>query len=733
MTAALDHAAKPGRTRISKTPPPPAQFHEDELDILALFRLIRRSIVFIVVVAFLLIAIQVPFILQNERTYTSQSRLLIQRAIVTNLAVPGPESYGPLDLSTEVERLLSHPIAERIISDFHLADLEEFNPPAEDAGILGQLIQSIRSRISGVSSQAAPQTDPENVVMSNFLDAIWVQRSGQSSVIEIAFTSRDPQLAADIPNAMIQAYLDAREDQMKAQLDAARDWLADRIDDQRRRVSEMEAQANAFRTADGANSENFQAESVYRITSLSERQTAIIRERTTLEASLAAMEAATTLPEKSGLIDSERISQLERELQTEKRELAKMLQTYGESFGFVVSKREAIAETEDAIGAEVERHEQSLRTRIAALRSEEKDVEAGIAVARDDLARMTVAASEYEAMQDKVEHERAALTALEEQHRTLQNEATMPVQQVEILSPATVSRWPDGRSKSFYLVAGSIAAFLAAITLAIVRDLLDQSIRSQQQVRGIHGARPVGLIPLMRRRVGRRLPDRILEQRDGTFRDSIRGVTLLLERDGPTSLPASILVTSALPGEGKSVVATALALQLVAMGGKVLLVDTDLRHGSVHSNFRTREEPGLANYLSGQVGLETVIRRDEKTGIDFISRGRHGSIVDMDMNRIAAILGYAWERNMTAILDSAPVLATSETARLAAIMDRTLMIVRWGHTNRRSVELAVDRLRACSQEDVLIAINQVNPRRQALYGFKDSGLFAAELRKYHVG
>ncbi|MDT8855530.1 hypothetical protein RNZ50_10990 [Paracoccaceae bacterium Fryx2] len=732
MTAALDHGNKSGRSRISKAPPPPTQMHEDELDVLAVFRLIRRRIGFISILAALLVALLLPFILQIERTYTSQARLLIQPPLAVNLGVSGAEQ-GRFDPATEVERLRSYPIAERLIADFQLAGLEEFNPPPEGAGVLSQITQTVRQWISAAPPATEPVTDPESIVIQHFLEAVSVQRSGVSNVIEIAFTSRDPQLAAQIPNAMIQAYLDARDAQLRAQLGTTKDWLSGRIEDQRRRVALMEAEADAFRAANGQNNATSQAESAFQITSLTERQTAIQRERTDIETSLTAITAAATLSDKAALIGSDRLNELERELQVQRRELAKMLQTYGDKFGFVVNKREAIAGTEESMTAEVDRHIQSQTTRIAALRKEEASVQAGIAAARDALARMTVAESDFAAMKVRVDQEGAALTALEEQQRALRAEATMPVQQVEILSPATPSRWANGRSKTFYLIAGAVAAVVAAITLAILREMLDQSIRSQQQLRGIPGVVPVGLIPLLRRRVGRRLPDRIRDQRDGTFQDAIRGVSMQLERYGTAGPPSSILVTSAVPDEGKSIIALALAMHLAAMGSRVLLVDADLRHGSVHTNFRAREEPGLANFISGQMNLEDVILRDQKTGIDFIARGRQGSHVYPDLRKVAGILEYARANNMTVVFDSAPALATSETLRLAAMLDRTLMVVRWGKTPRKIAELAIEKLRACCQDDVMVAINQVNPRRQVLYGYKDSGVFSADLRKYHVG
>ncbi len=191
-------------------------------------------------------------------------------------------------------------------------------------------------------------------------------------------------------------------------------------------------------------------------------------------------------------------------------------------------------------------------------------------------------------------------------------------------------------------------------------------------------------------------------------------------------------MTSAVPGEGVSTIATALAVHYASAGRGVLLVDLDRRSGGAPQRFGIAAGPALSSYLAGEVDLESVIQTDPRTGVDFIAWGERLGPAYLDLHKISRILDLARDRNQLVIFDGPPVLATSETARLATVTDRTLLVVEWGGTKKKLIELAIDKLREATSDEVLVTINKVNPRKHMQYGFKDGGVFTPELRAYHA-
>ncbi len=723
MTAALDHGGgKPMRSRLSMAAPPPVRQVEDEIDLLAFLRLIRRQMVLITVVGGLLLAVQLPFIMMMERTYFAQLRLLIHRPPPATLAM---QSATALDLAIEVERLVAQKNVAEVIAEFGLAESEEFNPPPRPP-----LLQRL-----GLVSPPPPPTEanPQDAVINNFYEALSVRRNGQTNVLEIGFRSLDPELAAQIPNALVRVYLAARGEQLRAQVDQADSWLARRIAEQADRVTEMEAANRSFRAENGPMSANFQLEAMYRISALGNREAELRRQQSDLRAMRAELEAGREVTIDSDPIGAGMSVGIRRDLQLQRRELARLLQIYGERHPDVVSARAAIEETQEAIRTENAGYIQALDARLAGLAEEEAVLYAELQTVRDRLSRMAAAETEYEVMTADLDRERAALVALEQQQRTIVTEGLLPLAEAEILSPASVPRAPDGRGRKFYLLAGALAALAAGVTVACIREMLDRSLRSQKQIAAIPQATAAGMIPILQRRGGMSRAERVRRRQDETFVDAVRWLILSAEQANGGKMPASMLVTSALPNEGKSLVALALATELVRQGHSVLLVDADTSCGSVHAHFGTEASPGYADYLANEAEFDDLIRHDPVTGIDYIPLG---TAMPSSRTRLLGgleVVQRARKHNQIVIFDAAPAVATTDTTSLAGITSQTVMVIEWGKTQRNLVELAAERLAEAGASQILLTMNQVNPRRLALYGFKDAGLFAPELRKYRTG
>src|SRR5262249_43927190 len=140
-----------------------------------------------------------------------------------------------------------------------------------------------------------------------------------------------------------------------------------------------------------------------------------------------------------------------------------------------------------------------------------------------------------------------------------------------------------------------------------------------------------------------------------------------------------VLVTAALPREGKSWTAASLAVSLAAEGFRVALVDCDLHRPTVHRLFNAARGPGLSDYFAGAAGIDEVVHVDAASGVEFVPTGSEQSREAryMTFDRLRRLVAELRETHRFIILDSAPVLAASETAMLAQIAQKTIFVVRW--------------------------------------------------------
>ena len=729
----MTHFDKLSRTMI-RPAPAPAQLREDELDLFSIFRLIRRRIWLIVIVGAVLTALALPSILSMERPYYGQSRLLIQQPLTSALAVEqGAQAAAPLDPNTEIERLLARPIAVRVVQDFHLDRLEEFNPTLKPVPVLATWIDAAKRWLKGEAAPEPPtQDDIMESVISNYYSSLVVRRSGSSEVIEIGFASLDPQLAADIPNALVRIYLEARETGVRGRVSEAEAWLTPQIDAQRARFDDALAAVKTFRETSGLVSDDARADAARTISALSDRQAQLATEAVDTRATLASLKAKRGTPEAAQAIDSETVATLRRSLQQQQSQLERLLQVYGENYGSVLDARSTIRDTQAAIAGEVDRTIQALEAKLGSIDRENAAATAGLDEARSRLARLNGLQNQLALLLAAANREQKTLDLLQDQRRELERQGDVPVAEAEILSPASVPLMPSGRGKLIYLIGAMIGAGSVAVTVALAREMLDSGLRSPQQLARLPGVMSGGLVPALGRNEAAHLRDTLRKRRGGMFAEAVRGLIHALERGNDGVLPTSVLVTSALPGDGKSTLALALALELAAGGRKVLLVDGDLRQGRVAEAFGVEGAPGLLDLLAGHATAEAVIRHDPETRVDFVTRGSSDEFGALrEARQLADLLRLAEDRGAVLVFDSAPILATTETAILAGLAERALLVLRWGRTPRRAADLAVAQIGAQTAGPILATMNAVDLKRHAQYGFHDAGMFAGRLTKYY--
>lgn len=707
--------------------PPPVEARSEELDLLFIVRLLRRRVWLVVAIVVAVTLLALPSILAMQPVFYSASRLLIQNPLATTLTSSAETRLVKLNLTTEVERLTSRDTAIRVIRDLDLMSLPEFNPALREPSRLETIKAEVRRLLLGGEEAAPLPADSLDAVIPQFLGSLDVGTEPSSDVVRIGFSSFDPDLAAAVPNALLHTYLDERQAHLGDEVAQAHAWLDERIAEQRDRIATATAAVEDYAREAGLDGKDPSAGIAERLSTLGTERTGIARTRASLVATAASIAAANTQADKVVLADSPTVAALGRDLQNQQYDLDRLLRTYGNAHKDVVAARTRLEATAVQLDAEIARYIQSLQARIAELDREDANLASDAAAARGVLTARQEAEAKRAELERQVSAEQEALERLEAQRRTLTAEGKLPVADVEILSPATVPLYATGRGKSFYLAAVLIFAGLLGVTAACLVEMLDRSVRSHDQLRGLPGLVPAGLIPRVPRRLARL--SSLAARPDPMFAGAIRGVALALERAGDGRPPSSLLVTSPLPAEGKTVVAAALAIELSAGGRPVLLVDGDIQRGRLHDLFRCPDSPGLTDLVAGKRTAADLVRIDEATGIAFIPRGPAlGAPVDREA--LARLIAFAEESGRTLILDSAPVLGSPDTATMAAVLERTLVVARWGRTGRAALEAAIERLDPPHVGRLAVTINMVEPRRHVLYGFKDAALFSRALRRY---
>jgi len=258
------------------------------------------------------------------------------------------------------------------------------------------------------------------------------------------------------------------------------------------------------------------------------------------------------------------------------------------------------------------------------------------------------------------------------------------------------------------MLIGFGAGLAAGLAILFLMERLDDRIASMLDVQNHFNEKILGQV-VHQDPVGGTLQLLQPEDERHSFAESFRSIRSSLLYI-PKNRPKSILVTSAIPGEGKSTVSSNLAVAFALAGAKTLLVDADLRRGGVHKTFGLSNEAGLAEVLRDMVPWEEVVRPTNFPTLSVITRG--GNLPHPSEHLLAPItdrfLKEVYQQYDYIIVDSAPVMVAEDTPSLAPKLDTVAVVMRFSVSSSRLTRRTIDRLKERQAHVLGLVLNEIS-------------------------
>jgi capsular exopolysaccharide synthesis family protein len=225
---------------------------------------------------------------------------------------------------------------------------------------------------------------------------------------------------------------------------------------------------------------------------------------------------------------------------------------------------------------------------------------------------------------------------------------------------------------------------------AYLLERLDDAVRLPEEVEQLAGLPTLGVIP----DVGSDAEEVLLDPRSN-IAEAYRSLCTALQFATENGLPKSLLVTSAVPGEGKSVTALAIARHFANMGLRVLLIDADLRNPSMHRKLGLDNSIGLSSYLSDRLSPPETFQATDIPSLTFMASGPlPTNAADLLAGpRLLSLLSVGMETFDLIVLDSPPIMGLADGPLLSNAAAATVLVVGAGKTRTGQVRGAVKRLR----------------------------------------
>jgi len=294
-----------------------------------------------------------------------------------------------------------------------------------------------------------------------------------------------------------------------------------------------------------------------------------------------------------------------------------------------------------------------------------------------------------------------------------------PTVQITQVSPAVAPLAPFAPNKKLGLGGPAAAGFALGLLIAVAVSRLDKRIRSADDIPG-HESRPVLGSVAWQRAIRDEGPAALLASLHGALGESYRRLRTNLQFVGAAGEVRTVVVTSSLPGEGKSTTAINLAITMAENKKRVLLIDADLRRPSVADRCGLEPAVGLSTLLVGDVSIEDVAQPWGVPDLDVIVAGRvppnPSQLIDSDaMNHLLVAAREAYD---LVIVDSPPLLALSDAAVLARHTDGAIVVVGCRKVRKDEFEAAIASLEAINAPCLGIVANGARDRRpDPLYGY----------------
>lgn len=683
--------------------------------------------------------------------YTANLQLVFDAQEQSVIDFGAAFSALPQDEATvlsEIEVIKSRALAGRVIDKLGLLKDPEFNdnltPPSIFAKLLGgDTATPATPATEGGSQEEARGISPEDIAAlqrERVIDAVikctQVSQSGRSRAVEIDFTSNDPVKAALIASTLSDLFLVERLEGRFENARRASRWLAEHVQRLREQVEVTEKRVEDYRREHNL----LQGERVTllteQISNLNTQLSDTRRERTVAEANLVQAQQLLSSPQKLNtavqVLESNLIQRLREEQSALERREAAMAEDIGPMHPQRIQLREERKKLLADIDVEVRKIIASLENKVNAVRRQEALVVDELNGLKAQMGEANEATIGLRSIERDADANRLMLekfmTAFME---TSAKEDSSPLPNARIISPAGVPTEPSFPKKPWIIAGGFAFSLLAALLLALSLERLDPGFRSAEQLERETGLPVMAQVPIITVGEGGNPAQYIIERPDSAFGESIRSLFTRLLLASPHSPPQVVLITSAEPTEGKTLIALSLAQMQAKAGRKVVLVDTDFRTSTLADTFETSH--GLLEVMNGAASIEEATHTDKATGLDVIVGSAYLSeaLHALTTSRIDGVLDDLRTRYDFIIIDSAPVLALSDAQILAAVADETILVVRWGMTRREVVAFAVHQLKGTARNLGGAILSQVDVTKQARYSYGDSGQYSGKAKRYY--
>jgi succinoglycan biosynthesis transport protein ExoP len=715
---------------------------DDEIDLLKLWHTVWHRKWSIITLVLVVTMVTILAVFAVTPVYRAVATLLIEQKaakVVSIEQVYGLDGTSSEYLQTQFELLKSRSLAERVVRQLNLTTSAEFDPrqqPKPLIDIKGLLAnfdfnQVIPATLPGdlEAEKAATEAEIFDEVTIEFMKRVNIAPQGKSQLVKIEVDMADAKLAAAAANALANGF---NESQLEATMDmsmTATNWMNSRLSELRVKLKEAEDRLQGYREAENlVDMDGVGSISAAELNFTSERMIDARRQRAEAESQYRQVQAMRSggwerLASIPAVLGNPLIQQFKTDEAKAKAKVDELSRRYGARHPAMDAARSDLNAASASLRVQVEQVVAGIERSYQLAAANEGSLQSSFNSNKAQIQTISRKEFKLRELQREVDANRALydtfMTRLKETAATSNLDST----NARVVDAAVVPAEPVKPKKSLIVAIAALLAGFIGVGLTLLLDALNNTFKSTEQVEARLNIPVLGILPLVKQSERSQLARMFTKGDDKSFAESIRTIRTGVVLSGIDEPHKVLVITSSIPGEGKSTVSVNLAFALGQME-RVLLIDADLRRPTLAKSFEFPVgTPGLANLIAGTAKLEECIKHVD--GIDMLSAGAvpPNPLELLSSSRFAKAIELLKAKYDRIIIDSPPTQAVSDAVVLSTFANALIYVVKSDSTHIPLVVKGVGQLLQNNAPVSGIVLNQVDIKKAKKYGYSYDGYY----------
>jgi capsular exopolysaccharide synthesis family protein len=604
-------------------------------------------------------------------------------------------SGGSEEINTEVEVIQSRYLIEALVKNLNLINDPEFNVALQKHSNLNPI--PYLNALFYQPERKQTQEQILNGVVDFVIEAISISNIRQSLAFAINITTNNPDKSAKIANALADLYIQNSLDKKMAATEKASNRLSEKATELKLEWESSEARVKNFSDKTQLISAKALDALSIQLKEMRVRISDLDVKRSLRQADMENFERA----KKTG--DIHLIANQSQNI---------VLQGMADELSAKATVRPEfdlqVARITNTMREEVKRLDQQYNTLRVSERlfKNEVDTQSADLVELQQLRR--------EAQMNGLLYERF-LTRLKE---TIVQQG-MQQSDSRLLS-AAVPRLASSPNKGVILALSALMGSMLGVGLVLIHELKDNTFRFSNNLEAFTGYKVLGSIPKIKVKEQKNILKYMKDKPTSVFVEAVRNLRTSVLLPDLGEPPQVIMLTSSVPGEGKTMQALALAQNLSGLGKSVLVIEGDIRKCAISEYFSLEKQPSFLSVMSGKVTLDEAIYKSADMGIDILLGDKStGNAVDIFASKkFTDLLIILRKKYNYIIIETAPVLAVPDARIIGQYVDANLYTVLWNNTSKMSVKQGLAMFQSVGLHVTGLILNQIDHRKMRRFGTK---------------